>query len=242
MTSRRALTTLLLLGLFCPKPAQAEPSWYKRKKEVVEEKAREEEMKASEKPVEMKPVELTPKKEETHETNYLFKKKGLSDSFGFDFGKLIQNELNGYMASIQYGMGWWWKPTMTLSGFVRFGGTFSKTFVFMMASFGPQLRYFPNRNTVLGVLTGYQFSQGLTRVSATHLPPPPNPRTLAARHGLMGGVHAGYLFWPTKSLAMGPVFNAIAGIQDERKFLLLTLGITFQSGRPDYKGDVTELW
>jgi hypothetical protein len=235
------LSSLLFINLSAH--AEEGPAWYKRKKEVIEQKKKEAEEKASEKPVDPNSTaEISENKTPPPDQNYLFKSEGHTDAFGIDFGMLTQPVISGNIMHLQYGMGWWWKPNLVFSGIGRLGGMLSETFVFMMVSIGPELRWFITQHWMVATNISLQYSQGLTRVPQAHIPPPPNPDHLDARYGVSGTANVAYMFWPNRKLGIGPIIGATYGFQRERQYLNLTLGITFQSGRPDYNGDLTSTW
>lgn len=235
------LASLLLVSL--SSYAEEGPAWYKRKKEVIEQKKQEELEKASEKPVDPNSTtEISQNKTQPPDQNYLFKSEGHTDAFGIDFGKLNQNVISGTILHIQYGMGWWWKPNLVFSGLGRLGGMLSETFVFMMVSLGPELRWFATQHWMIATNVSFQYSQGLTRVPAAHIPPPPDPNHLDARYGVSGAAGVAYMFWPNRTMGIGPMISATYGLQRERTYSNISFGITFQSGRPNYTGDLTSTW
>ena len=238
---RIPLISILLLSLSTY--AEEGPAWYKRKKEVIEQKRQEAEERAAEKPIDpTSTAEISQNKTPPPDQNYLFKSEGHTDAFGFDIGKLDQPVITGTILHLQYGMGWWWKPNLILSGLGRFGGMLSQTFVFMMVSIGPELRWFVTQHWMFTTNISIQYSQGITRVLATHIPPPPDQVYLDARYGVSGTAGVAYMFWPNRTLGIGPTLSATFGTQRERAFTNLMLGITFQSGRPNYTGDLTSTW
>ncbi len=234
----------LIAATFTLAPAHAaDPAWYKRKKEVQVQKQKEAEEKANEKPIEAgSTAELSQNTAAPLDTNFLFKSEGHTDAFGLDYGKLNQDVISGTILHVQYGMGWWWKPNLVFSGVGRLGGMLADTFMFMMVSLGPELRYFLTQHWMFAGSIALQYSQGFTRVPATHIPPPPSEAYINARYGISGGVSAAYMFWPNRTLGIGPIASAYYGTQSDRTFMIFSLGITFQSGRPNYTGDLTSGW
>ena len=245
MSFRRAILLALVFALASPVHAE-EPGWYQHKKKTDEKKQQEEQEKAAEKPVVSGPqsdqtsfTQLSANESAPPETNLLFNKKGLTDSLSLDYGSLIQADVGGGQTSLQYGVGWWWKPNLALSGFIRGSMVLETSFLYMQISLGPEIRYFISKDWAVTGLLGYGFSQGLTRVEASAIPPPPNPDTLNLRSGPVLGAQIAYLFWTKRDLAIGPALSYWYGSQGERSQQAIVFGLTYQGGRPNYNGDVT---
>src|SRR5436309_154531 len=95
-----ALFCLVLFFFVAPSVARAgdQPSWFKHKKKVESKKKEEERIERDEKPIVgdgdmdyKSPFStLSAKKDEKPETMLLFKTKGMTDTFGLDYGYLDQ--------------------------------------------------------------------------------------------------------------------------------------------------------
>jgi hypothetical protein len=250
MTARRALLGISLVMALAGAPARAEPSWYKRKKQVETEKAEEAAAKAAEKPMigpgspppdtSLKP--LTTDVAPPTETTLLFKKEGLNESISLDYGQINQTELSGRAPSLQYSMGWWWRPNLTLAPAAKAAAIFQDTYVLMFVGLGANLRWFATRNWAFSLMPGFALSQGLSRVSQENVPRPPSSGALGARRGLFAQAQATYFFWPKRGYAIGPTVTFMTGKQSERSFSAIAIGFTYQSGRPSYAGDLTSDW
>jgi len=226
------------------------PDWFKRKKQVEEKKAIEAERKDQELPVigigaeddiEKSPLsDLTPHVEqEAPETFLLFKRKGFTDSFGLGIGWLSQQDINGLSIASRFSAGWWAYPDLILSPAAEVHLILTSTYLFMLIAVGPQVRWFYKKSLALTGFVSFAFSQGLSRVDESHVPPPPSFQSLGARRGIFGTVQLAYLSWLTQAVAFGPVLNLSIGIQSERTITVIALGLTYQSGKPNYTGDVT---
>jgi hypothetical protein len=139
-------------------------------------------------------------------------------------------------------MGWWWQPKMSFGFTAKAAGVFQETFVLMFVALGPQLRYFVSQHWAVTGMAGFGLTQGLSRVPQTNVPRPPSSAELGARRGIIGQAQLAYFFWPKKSHAFAPTLTFMAGSQSERSFSAIALGLTYQSGRPKYDGDVTSTW
>lgn len=186
-------------------------------------------------PQELNPVNQKPKAD----TNLLFKAAGVTDSLNLEAGRLIQPQLSGIAYTLQYGMGWWATPRIVASPFARVTAVFESNFTFFQVTAGVQGRYFITQNWVAGALAGFGGGQGLSRLPEARVPLPPSDETLATRFGLLAGIHGAYLFWPSRSFGVGPAVAVYVGSQGERSQVMYTIGVTFQSGRPAYDGDLT---
>lgn len=256
----RALGALLLAAWLSTdlggRPAfAADPGWYRKKKDDARKEAEEAAAKEAEMPIvgeeggklapapassELGKIESDEKKAKAEYPSLLFKREGVTASLTAGIGSLSQPEIQGFPVSLSYAMGWWWKPDLVLSGFGRAEGLFSNTFNFLVLSLGPQLRWFATRSWAFTGNIGYAFSEGLSRVGAAHIPPPPRDTALTARRGLLFTAQAAYLFWNRRDLAVGPTASATIGSQGERSYFEFMLGFTYQDGRPNYTGDLTE--
>lgn len=264
----RSLCLLATLALFSPPSALAEegPKWFKKKTQIQQQKAAEEAAKAAEKPIVGEPedglasettdvsgkpkpkpgdepaavsdLSGTPEKKQSSST--LFSSRGLTDSLGLDYGTLKQPVIDGKLLSAQYGLGWWWTPQFTIGLFARAGMMLKNEYLFMMVMVGPQARYFLTKNLAITAFAGFNFTQGLSRVPANHIPLPPADTELRARRGLAIGGQVAWLFWPKRDLGLGPAITYWRGSSGERSFSLLTFGFTYQSGKPNLSGSVME--
>jgi hypothetical protein len=249
--STLAATCLGFLVLAGAPAAYADPAWYRHKQQVEEKKAEETAEKDAERPVVGIPGEggstggatntfsqLSKPIENRIETNLLFKRAGLTDSIGFDLGKLDQTDISGYLFSAQLAMGYWWQPNLVLSVFARPSVLFRETYLYMAGSAGPSLRYLLGKHWAFTGAVAYGFGQGLTRVSSTHIPPPPDDVALVARRGILNGAQVAYFFWPKRDLGIGPCFSYWGGKLGDRDNTIFTLGFTLQDQRPNYTGEL----
>jgi hypothetical protein len=225
------------------------PAWFKRKKDTEEGERRQEELKASEKAAvggaDPPPAAgdaafstLTQDDRPAPQTNLLFKSAGLTESFDLGAGSLSQDDLAGFSFTPAFAMGWWWTPRLIasvgLSGLVQL----KETYVFGLLALGPKVRWLLGERWILGAGIGYGVSQGLSRVPQSHIPPPPGDPVLEARLGPSASLQAGVLFWPRRDLGIGPSVTYTIGKHAERSFSIVTVGISYQSGRPNYTGSV----
>ena len=230
--------------LYSP-PSRADgPTWYKKKQQAEQKKSEEEAEKrkqtgaliggdASDDPGFS---QLSVSDQKPPETDLLFKTKGLTDSLSFDAGNISQDQISGPIFSLQYALGWWWKPNLILSPYLRLSGLFNSAFIFMKVELGPQLRYFYKQNIPITVFAGFAVSRGANQADANSIPPPPSQTALDERHGIVAGAQVGYFFWTRNDLALGPTLSFRVGSQAERSFSEISLGFSLQSGRP-YYGD-----
>jgi hypothetical protein len=226
--------------------SDAQPSWYKKQQQDRKKKADEAAKKAAEKPVISNDAtpsfselsSATPKPPPPH---LLFKEAGLTDSATFDYGYLSQQQINGLVLSGQYALGWWWTPELVFGFYGRISGDWNDEYLWFLFQVGPQIRWFFDKNWELTLNLGWGVSEGLSRVAASHIPTPPDSTELGARNGPIVGLQIGRLGWSKRDLAIGPMLGVWFGKQDERTFTMITLGITFQDGKPDYSGgDLTQ--
>jgi hypothetical protein len=253
MLRRLLLSLALVLALTAAPPARAQPAWYTKKKSDEQQQKQDDAVKAQEQPA-IGGAPPTPGEASSAspfselqssppakvlDSNLLFRAAGLTESLCFDYGHLSQPEINGGLMSLQSSIGWWWRPDLIVGVFGRPAMIFEDTYLFMLISVGPEVRFMANSHWQISAHFGYAFSETLTRVADTHIPPPPSDQTAAARDGWAYGGQVAYLMWTRRDLALGPSLAYWGGTQRERTFSAITIGITLQDGRPNYTGDVT---
>ena len=241
-----ALAPLVILGFATSASHATEPTWFKKKKAIQEEKAEEERRKNVEAPVVGNSNGDTPAVSDLSapagpppDMRLLFKRAGVTESFHLDYGNLSQPEITGGMISGQYSFGRWWTSSVILSLSARASGLFQELDVFMMANVGPQVKYWFSQRWAVDAYLGYGISQGLNRVDRNHVPLPPKDTVLRARHGPLLALELSYFFWPKRDMGIAPTVSYWKGSQDERNQSMISLGVTIQMGRPNYTGDVT---
>lgn len=239
-------------ALSAPLARAKDPSWYKKKKKDQAVAAEEQAVKDAEKPAvsgdasegDQKTVfsELTKEEAPKYERYLLFKRAGMTDSLGFHYGTLDQPDLPGRTFNADYSMGWWATPFMVASMSVQGSTIFDSGYIFMMFVAGPKFRYFLKKNVAVTGFVGYGVSQSLSRANKANLPYPPGHIAYGARQGFQGTAQLAYLFWPKRDVGFGPALTFWGGNQSERRYWMITLGITYQAGRPPYGGDLTGAW
>lgn len=246
------LTGASVTAFAAEEPSPRPPSWYQRKKAEEQRRLQYEQQLEQEKPVigkegstvaQPKTVELSapPEPEKKPSTpSLLFDKRALTASFDAGLSYLSQDTVNGLPISVLYGMGWWWKPDLILSGFGLVDAIFTSTHIYSTISVGPQLRYFLDDHWALTGRVGFQVSQGFSRVEATHIPPPPTQTALDLRSGLNLTAQVSRMFWLKRDLAVGPYVATRVGFQSERTYFEFSLGFTYQDGKPNLSGDLLE--
>ena len=228
------------------------PSWYKKKKadeKAKEDERREDELKKLEKPQVGAPLDSGPPpvsqisqpEQKVIVTDLLFKRAGLTSSINLGVGYLSQPELPGTALSGGMGVGWWWKPNLVLMPYLRANAIFASNYTFVLTTLSPMLRWYPAKSWALGIELGVGVSIGLSRVTESRLPTPPEGATLRTRNGPTAGIHVAHMFWTSRVFALGPVLQARWAKQDERSVFDISIGVTFQDARPDYTGgDLTQ--
>jgi|GEM_PF-5522491 len=242
---------LLAIPLWIATAHADAPAWYERKKKVEQEKKQEAATKAAEKPA-IGPGSSAPGVPQISTlsqpegppagTNLLFKKGGLNESLSLEFGQLKQPVITGRASTLSYTMSWWWTPRLTFGPTVKATGIFDLTYAYMFVQLGPQARWFMSRRWNLTGFTLFGVSRGLSRVEQSHIPGPPDTVALRARKGLAIGAELTHLFWVSRNFSFGPTLGFWKGKQGERTWSMMTIGITYQSGRPEYGGSVIDDW
>lgn len=233
--------------------ARAEgPSWYNKKKQDESEKKEEEAQKESEAPVvggdsgdmgadtgQLAPIAGRKEEKKPVVTSHFFKASGLTDSIGLGGGYLSQPDLPGKFLSFDYSMGWWANPELAVSPYLQGFTALESSYIFVLFGAGIKIRYFLTKNWPFSGYFGWGLSQGFSRTPQSVLPYPPNQDQLAARRGTNVSLQAAYLYWSKRTFGIGPSFTVTFGSQTERTFFAFSLGMTFQSGRPNFVDDLT---